>query len=100
VPRTVDSTLRWKGTSDYVAYTAASASSNAIPEHVHEVRLVASTRCHINIGQAGGAAAATDNNGIALPADTVEYFHISPGQVIHVIRDSADGVLSIAYMTR
>jgi hypothetical protein len=99
MPRTLDSTLRWSGVSDYVAVGAASAQSSAFGAQTQEIRVVCSTACHINIGQ-NPTAAATDNNGFALPANVVEYFHVTPGQKLAVIRDAADGVLSIAEMTR
>lgn len=97
--RTTDSTLRWTGRSDYVAVSATSAQSVAIGANCHDVRVVCSTACHINIGT-DPTAAATDNNGFPLPANVVEYFHVSPGQKIAVIRDSQDGVFCMAEMTR
>jgi hypothetical protein len=97
--RTLDSTLRWKAVSDYVTVTVASAQTAAISSNVFEVRVVSTTNCHINIG-ANPTAAATDNNGIYLPANVVEFYHVSPGQKIAVIRDTADGVFCMAEMTR
>ena len=99
MPRTFDSTLRWRGQSDYVSVTATSAQSGAFNAHTHEIRVVSTTNCHINIG-VSPTAAATDDNGFYLPAGVVEYFHVSPGEILAVIRDSADGTLCIAEMTR
>lgn len=99
MPRTFDSTLRWRGQSDYVSVTATSAQSGAFTAHTHEIRVVSTTNCHINIG-VSPTAAASDDNGFYLPAGVVEYFHVSPGEILAVIRDSADGTLSIAEMTR
>lgn len=99
MPRTFDSTLRWRGQSDYVSVTATSAQSAAFTAHTHEIRVVSTTNCHINIG-VSPTAAASDDNGFYLPAGVVEYFHVSPGEILAVIRDSADGTLSIAEMTR
>lgn len=99
MPRTLDSTLRWSGGSDYVAVGAASAQSAAIPANISEIRVCSTTACHLNIG-ANPTAAATDNNGFYLPANVVEYLHVSPGQIVAVIQDAAAGSLSIAYMTR
>lgn len=97
--RTTDSTLRWNGQSDYVSVSATAASSGAFGANTWDVRVVSTTNCHINIG-ASPTAAATDDNGIYLPAGVVEYFHVSPGQVLSVVRDSADGTLNVAEMTR
>lgn len=99
MPKTHDSTLRWRGQSDYVSVGVASAQSAAFSAHTHEIRVVSTTNCHINIG-VSPTAAATDDNGFYLPAGVVEYFHVSPGEILAVIRDSADGTLSIAEMTR
>jgi FtsP/CotA-like multicopper oxidase with cupredoxin domain len=97
--RTTDSTLRWSGQSDYVTVNATSAQTNAVGANTHEIRVVSTTNCHINIG-ADPTAAASDDNGIYLPAGVVEYFHVSPGQKVAVVRDSADGVFCLAEMTR
>lgn len=99
MPRTFDSTLKWGGVSDYVSVAATSAQSAAFGARTFEIRVVSTTNCHINIGD-NPTAAATDNNGIYLPAGVVEYFHVNPGQKVAVIRDSADGTMSVAEMTR
>lgn len=98
--RTLDSTLRWNKLTDYVAFTATSAASAAFGANTHDIRVVATQNCHINIGDGTPTAAATDNNGMYLPAGVVEYFHVSPGQKIAVVRDSADGTLCVSEMTR
>lgn len=99
MPRTLDSTLRWGGVSDYVSVTATSAQSVACPANTYEVRIVSTTNAHIKIGD-DPTAAATDNNGLYLPAGLVEYYHITPGQKVAVIRDTADGTMSVGFMTR
>jgi hypothetical protein len=92
-------TLRWSGQSDYFAVTATSAQSNAFGANTREIRVVCTSACHINIG-VNPTAAASDGNGFYLPAGVVEYFHVSPGEILAAIRDSADGVFSLAEMTR
>lgn len=99
MPQTLQSTLRWNGVTDYVAVAAASAQSAVFGANVHEIRIVSTTNCHINIAQ-NPTAAATDNNGFYLPANVVEYIHVSPGMRLAVIRDTADGSLSVSEMTR
>lgn len=99
MPRTKDSTLRWLEKTDYIAVTVASAQSVAFGANTFEIRVCSSTNCHINIGT-NPTAAATDNNGMYLPAGVVEYFHVAPGQKLAVIRDSADGVMSVSEMSR
>lgn len=99
MPRTSDSTLRWSGTSDYITVNATSAQSAAFGTSTTEVRIVSTTNCHISFGTSP-TAAATDSNGFYLPAGVVEYFHVTPGQKLAVVRDTADGVLCVAEMTR
>lgn len=93
------STLKWKAVSDYIVVNATSAQSAAFGGQTREVRIVSTTNCHLNFGT-NPTAAATDNNGIYLPANVVEYFHVNPGQKVAVVRDTADGVLSVAEMSR
>jgi FtsP/CotA-like multicopper oxidase with cupredoxin domain len=97
--RTLDSTLRWAGTTDYITVNGTSAQSAAISANCSEIRIVSTTNCHINNG-ANPTAAATDNNGFYLPAAVIEYLHVSPGQKVAVIQDSAGGTLCVAEMTR
>lgn len=93
------STLRWNSLSDYVTVGAASAQSAVWGTTTEDIRVVSTTACHINIGQ-NPTAAATDNNGFYLPANVVEYFHVTPGQRLAVIQDAAAGVLCVSEMTR
>lgn len=62
-----------------------------------EVMLIASTRCFVKLGASGvAAAAATDPDVLALPADAMFHLRI-PAGVTHfrVIRDTADGFLRV-----
>lgn len=99
MPRTLDSTLRWAEKTDYITVAAASAQSVVWGSNTFEIRVVSTTACHINIGT-NPTAAATDNNGMYLPANVVEYFHVSPGQRLAVIQDTAGGTLTVSEMTR
>lgn len=99
MPSTLSSTLRWNLLTDYIAVGAASVQSVQWGANTHDVRVVSTTNCHVNIAQ-NPTAAATDNNGFYLPAGVVEYFHVSPGQRLAVIRDTADGTMTVSEMTR
>lgn len=99
MPSTLNSTMRWTGVSDYITVNGTSAQSSAFASHTHEIRVVSTTNCHINIAQ-DPTAAATDSNGFYLPAGVVEYFHVSPGQKVAVIQDTGAGVLCVAQMSR
>jgi hypothetical protein len=79
----------------------ASASSAAVAIGTlgasREVMLVSSARCFIKWGEAGiAAAAASDLDVLALPADAMFHLRI-PAGVTHfrVIRDTADGFLRV-----
>lgn len=96
---TRSSTLRWNKLTDYITVGAASAQSAVWSATTEEIRVVCTAACHINIGE-NPTAAATDNNGFYLPANVVEYFHVTPGQRLAVIQDSGAGVLSVSEMTR
>jgi len=93
------STLRWNKLSDYITTSGTSQQSAAFGNNTSEIRVVCSAACHINIGE-NPTAAATDNNGMLLPANVVEYFHVTPGQRIAVIQDSAAGTFCVSEMTR
>lgn len=95
--RTLDSTLRFSGVSQNLAVAATSAAiTNAFG--TREVRVVSTTNCWITFGASPTAAAAANN--MYLPAGVVEYFHVTNGQKLAAIRDSADGTLNVAEMTR
>lgn len=96
---TRSSTLRWTGKTDYITTGAASAQSASFQATTEEIRVVCTAACHINIGE-NPTAAASDNNGMYLPANVVEYFHVTPGQKLAVIQDSASGTLTVSEMTR
>jgi hypothetical protein len=93
------STLRWSGRTDYITTSGTSQQSSSFGATTREIRVVCSAACHINIG-ANPTAAATDNNGMLLPANVVEYFHVNPGEKIAVIQDSAAGTFAVSEMTR
>jgi hypothetical protein len=96
--RTLDSTLRFSGTSDVVAYTSSSVQSAAFGANTHEIRVVCTSNAWINIGDDPTASAA--DGSIYMPAGLVEYFHVTPGQQVAVIQDSAGGNLCVGEMTR
>lgn len=97
--RTLDSTLRFSGTSQVLSVGAASAAvTNGVSANIHDVRVVSTTNCWVTFGTAPTASAAAGS--IYLPAGVVEYFHVSPGQKLAAIQDSGSGTLSLAEMTR
>lgn len=99
MPRTLDSTLRFSGTSQNITVAAASAAvTNAFASGTFEVRIVSTVSCWITFGTSPTATAGAGS--IYLPAGVVEYFHVSPGQKVAAIQDAAGGTLSCGEMTR
>ena len=85
--------------SAVVAYTAASAAmSSGIPSPITEVRVVCSSNAWITFGASPTASAGAGS--IFMAAGQAEYFRVTPGQKIAAIRDSADGNMSVGFMTR
>ena len=80
------------GTSQDVSYTASSAASAAFGSQTYKVRLLATTDCRVRIGDGTPTAVAADTY---LPALSVEYFTVTPGQKVAAIRQSADGTLNV-----
>lgn len=81
-----------QGTVLNVAYTGTAAQSAAFGAATDLVRLCASSLCFYLVG---ANPTATTSNGSRLPADTVEYVRVNPGQKISVIRSASDGTLNI-----
>lgn len=98
MPQTLNSTLRYTGVSDTFSTSGTSAQSAAISAYCQEVRIVCTANCWYNVG-ANPTATAGDNS-VYLPAGLVEYIHVSGGQKIAAIQDSAAGVFCMAEMAR
>jgi hypothetical protein len=96
MPRTLDSTLRYSGTSRVVTVAGTAASATAVGANIYDVRVVSTTNCWINTTGTATAGAGS----MYLPAGVVEYLHVSPGVVFSVIQDSAGGTFNMAEMTR
>jgi hypothetical protein len=82
------------GTSQNVSFTATAANATAIGAFTQTVRLAPNVNCRVSTTGTAGATSTLLFGGIP------EYFTINPGQVISVIRDTADGVLNITEMTQ
>lgn len=63
------------------------------------VRVVATTDCHLAFGTSNATPTATVNNPY-LPANTVEYFTVSPGMLLSVIQSTAGGTGYATEMTQ
>lgn len=86
------SAMELGGTTQNVAFTAASAQSTAIGGTGHKlVRLIATQDCWVR--QAANPTAVTTDTFIK--AGVPEYFIVKGGNKIAAIRNSADGTLNI-----
>lgn len=94
--RTLDSTLKFSGTSRVVTVAAGAASATAVTANIFDVRIVSTTNCWFNTTGTATAGAGS----IYLPAGVVEYLHVNPGTVFSVIQDSAGGTFNMSEMTR
>ncbi len=76
-----------------VAVSATHAESAAMAANITCIRVVSDTDCHLRITQAGTAATTSD---MFLPKNQRELITCVPGDVVSVIRDTADGSLYIS----
>lgn len=77
------------------SYTGTSAAiTNAVGDGVNVVRLVATSACHIKVAVTPVAT----TSDMLLPANTVQYLAIAPGQKVAAIQNSAGGTLHVTEM--
>ena len=84
------------GTVQKVDYTASAANGSAISAQCRYVRLYATTDCHISISNPAVTATAAMT---PLQAKDFEYYKVSPGNIISVIRSSGNGSLYISELS-
>lgn len=87
----------WRPTTcQTAAYTTTAGTiTNAVGSQTRAVRVVVTSAAHIAIGTAPTATTAD----VYLPADTPEYFQISPGEKVSAIQVSAGGNLHVTELT-
>ena len=79
------------GSTQTIAYNASVAIANAFGPETYQLRLVADSACCYRIGDGAQTATTADP---FLPANTVEYVIVSPGQRIAAIKAATDGVVT------
>jgi hypothetical protein len=78
-------------TTQAVAYTGtAAASTNAFGSQTYMVRIAANSACHYVINKAP-VAVVTD---ALLPANTIEYVTVAPGEKISAIKAATAGLIT------
>lgn len=73
-----------------VAYTGTAAASTAFGGQTRMVRIAANSACHYLIGVTP-TAAVTDT---FLPANTIEYVTVNPGEKISAVRAASEGLVT------
>lgn len=71
-----------EGTVQNVTFSASEGTSSAVGSNTHEVRLSPDATCRILIG-----ATVSASTGVRVIANTAEWFHVAPGDVVHVIAE-------------
>ena len=87
------------GTIQTIAYDGTSVgASNAFGAQTYHVRVCSNADCTYRIGD-GVQTAGTDGTSVFLPAKTVEYVSVTPGQSIAAIATGSSGTLWIVELT-
>jgi hypothetical protein len=79
------------GVTQTIAYNASVAITNAFGPETYQLRLVADSACCYRIGDGAQTATIADP---LLPANSIEYVIVSPGQRISAIKAATDGLVT------
>ncbi len=83
-----------QGTVQVVAYSTATAITNAFGPGTYQIRLVSNSACHYLVSEAANVIAATVSNASFLPANWVEYVIVQPGQKLSAIQAATNGLVT------
>ena len=79
------------GATQTIAFSASSAITNVFGPETYQLRLVADSACCYRIGNGTQTATTADP---FLPANTIEYVIVSPGQSISAIMAATNGLVT------
>lgn len=79
------------GSTQVIAYDASVAITNAFGPETYQLRLVADSACCYRIGDGAQTATVAD---AFLPANTIDYVIVSPGQRISAIKAATNGLVT------
>lgn len=83
-------------THQSVAYTGTAGTiANIVGPYITKVRVVATTAAYIKIGNSPTAT----TSDVYMPADSPEYFTITPGQKVSAIQVASGGTLHVTEIT-
>ncbi len=75
-----------------VPYTASSAqATNPFGPQTFQIRIVANSDCHVKVGS--GSLTATTSDPL-LPAGSIDYLMVTPGETIAAVRAASDGLVT------
>jgi hypothetical protein len=79
------------GSTQTIAFDSNAAIANAFGTETYQLRLVANSACCFRIGDGVQTATTADP---LLPANTVEYVIVTPGQRISAIKAATNGLVT------
>jgi hypothetical protein len=79
------------GATQTIAFDASVAIANAFGPETYQLRLAADSACCYRIGDGAQTATSADTY---LPANTIEYVIVSPGQRISAIKAATNGLVT------
>ena len=79
------------GVTQTIAFDGSAAATNTFSSETYQLRLVADSACCFRIGNGAQTATTADP---FLPANTVEYVIVSPGQSIAAIKAATNGLVT------
>ncbi len=79
------------GATQTIAYDASVAITNAFGPETYQLRLVSDSACCYSVGDGAQTATTAD---VFLPANTIDYVIVSPGQRISAIKAATNGLVT------
>ncbi len=79
------------GVTQTIAYDASAAITNTFGPETYQLRLVADSGCCYRIGDGAQTATVVDP---FLPANTIDYVIVNPGQRISAIKAATNGLVT------
>jgi hypothetical protein len=79
------------GVTQTIAFDASAAIANTFGPEAYQLRLVADSGCCYRIGDGAQTATVADP---FLPANTIDYVIVSPGQSISAIKAATNGLVT------
>jgi hypothetical protein len=79
------------GATQTIAYDASVAITNAFGPETYQLRLVSDSACCYRVGDGAQTATTAD---VFLPANTIDFVIVSPGQRISAIKAATNGLVT------